>query len=50
VDECADKGSRRKEGQDYAGQIVVYTHNDSGNCQQATDRQEDKHYFSVVRG
>lgn len=48
VDECKDKGNRCEEGKQYAGRIIVDPYNDSGNYQQATDRQEDQRHFSVV--
>jgi hypothetical protein len=48
VDECKDKGSSRKKGKNNTRQIIVNTCSGSGNCQQATDRQEDKRHFSVV--
>jgi hypothetical protein len=50
VDECKDKGSRRKKGQQDTGQIIVDTNSGSGNCQQAADRQEDKRLDPVTRG
>jgi hypothetical protein len=50
VDECKDKGSRRKKSQQDTGQIIVDTNRGSGNCQQAADRQEDEGFDPVVRG
>ncbi len=38
VDECKNEGNRRKEGQQYAGWIIVNTYSGGSNCQQATDR------------
>jgi len=49
VDECKDKGSSRKIGQQYAGQIIVNAYSGRGNRQQATDYQEDKRLDSVLR-